>query len=102
MKNYFFDPNVPVNVEVKEHYEYFIDLIDNYLMYEYLYQMQLKFKYFSWKSEIKVEIHVGKSIKTLLSYHNNLVTKINWCQWYYIPTLRVNIILWKLWCKRRK
>ena len=58
MKNYFFDPNVSVNVEVKEHYEYFIDLIDNYLMYEYLYQMQLKFKYFSWKSEIKVEIHI--------------------------------------------
>ena len=47
MKNYFFDPNIPVNVEVKEHYEYFIDLIDNYLMYKYLYQMQLKFKYFS-------------------------------------------------------
>ena len=47
--NYFSDPNVLVNVEVKEHYSYFINLIDNYLMYKYLYQIQLKFKYFFLK-----------------------------------------------------
>ena len=48
-------------------YEYFINIIDDYLRYEYIYLMHHKSKAFEKFKEYKIEVenHRGKSIKSL-------------------------------------
>ena len=59
----------PLNVQARGGYEYFVNFIDDYSRYSYIYLMQPKFETFQKFQEFHVEAEkqLDKSLKTLRS-----------------------------------